>query len=555
MPRTLTAKGTEMLGSIPVRFREDPDVDAVLTCYGREAERLAATRDTVTGGLISPELADERMLPLWERLLQVPVPPANVTLLARQQSAAAYLLALRQSGTGSWWERTVDRIVKAAESNLLLEADFEDTPLGTLIPQDDGTGLRVPYGGAWGISTDGTDGAFDFADVVLHNEPTWQQTPVKALHVQTSASGGVYLVQTVGVGPAAVYRVRLRTKIIQQSGAGNIELFLHWYRADGTTSISTLTGTSFTTVGEHVYDALVTAPALAGVCRVYVHMNDTSGFLEAFVDDVYFGPEGPWSYLENVPDPQPVNLLTDPRMTATANWTTSTTGSATVAASLATDLDLDKRGIQYVVTPPGSGAFTFSLFTAGAAIGPAGAVAAGDWVGVRLRVKVLDGPIPHANGMIVGVSVKTAALGSLTVFTAATVAAATPTPDGTILELVGKVQLTAALVPTASRVGLELDIQSTAGDSHAPYTIVVGRAMIVKLVDGNAPVPVYWNSATAGTWSGTPDASTSTRVVPAVGHVRVDLPFATGTAELGKVTTLIQRITDSHLVLDVHAAT
>lgn len=114
MARVLTAKGLEYLASVPVGMQEDPDVQAVLHCYAKEEERRAAAREQMMGAVVTPARADDRTIGIWERLLGLEIAPAGASLATRQQTASAYLVALRRSGTGSWWEETLQRIAPGA---------------------------------------------------------------------------------------------------------------------------------------------------------------------------------------------------------------------------------------------------------------------------------------------------------------------------------------------------------------------------------------------------------------------------------------------------------
>lgn len=143
MPRPLTPLGLEFVAAIPVRLREDPDVEAVMHVYAREWERLRAAREQVAAGLVTPGKAADRVLRLWESLLGLPVAPVGVSVATRQATAKAYIAALLQSGTGRWWEDTVTRIAGPGWTYAEhVMGDAASPPIGTIhitLPQPSGT--------------------------------------------------------------------------------------------------------------------------------------------------------------------------------------------------------------------------------------------------------------------------------------------------------------------------------------------------------------------------------------------------------------------------------
>lgn len=109
-PDAITAKGRAFIDALPVRVREDPDIVAVQHCYGKEAELLDVAREGLVANAF-PEHADEAGLAWWEWLLGTTVAPVGLTVEQRRATVVAFEEALRTSGSGRWWEETLERIV------------------------------------------------------------------------------------------------------------------------------------------------------------------------------------------------------------------------------------------------------------------------------------------------------------------------------------------------------------------------------------------------------------------------------------------------------------
>lgn len=109
MARVLTDRGRELLADLPPVYRDDPDIQAVITCYGRESERIDDTMVELRNQFF-PQLAD-KLLKAWEALTGTTLEPAALTVEERRQIVLALLRRLRASSAGSEWELNVTVLV------------------------------------------------------------------------------------------------------------------------------------------------------------------------------------------------------------------------------------------------------------------------------------------------------------------------------------------------------------------------------------------------------------------------------------------------------------
>lgn len=109
MARVITERGRELLADLPPMYRDDPDIQAVITCYARESERVDDSIIELRNQLF-PHLADT-LLKAWEALVGTTLEPAGQTVEERRQLVLALLRRLRASAEGREWEDDVTALV------------------------------------------------------------------------------------------------------------------------------------------------------------------------------------------------------------------------------------------------------------------------------------------------------------------------------------------------------------------------------------------------------------------------------------------------------------
>lgn len=103
-------RAVEMLEDLPPFLREDPDVRAVIYCFGREAERQELTLDVLLQQFF-PQTATSLGLPWWETLTELTVAPMGAADEDRQATVVAFLRRLVSALGGLDWVDAVTTLV------------------------------------------------------------------------------------------------------------------------------------------------------------------------------------------------------------------------------------------------------------------------------------------------------------------------------------------------------------------------------------------------------------------------------------------------------------
>lgn len=574
MVRVLTPLGAQFMAELPVQFADDPDVTAVQHVFAREFERMEEKRNALAAGLASPVRADERLLPVWERLLGLPVAPAGLTVEARQAAAGSFLERVRAGGTGAAWVAAVDRLVEGYRLNRLVDAGFEEgedggssawavPPVAGYDPAVYGEATRALYLESIGWS----------ALQVVPLAESWQETPGHALSLSSTEADPYVEQGPVGgwpVLPGISYRVKFAKKVTAQNNFGKLIMMLVWRDV----SNATITSSSFgggageNTLGVHVIDGTAVAPAGAVTCRVLLQAASAAGVgsaISGYVDDIDFRFVGGWSYREYVsPENRRQNRVFDPKPKGAAgvNYTLHpnaqfpTPSMATMTKTAVTaDPDFGPSGNALRIDIGASaGLSQFELFES---TDNEGLLEADKWYGMRMRVRI-DIAVASANGeLVASVTSRVAAGGALSVYTPSGVHSnrLSTYAAGSVIELVGKFK-TGATPIVSFRFGASVYGNGTPITTAQRYT--VGRFMVAPLKGETSEVPEWFDGDGGldvwGTeWLGTVDNSVSQEYTVLPGVVKVRVPFAVASVEFAQISRFLGLISDAHLQIGVNA--
>lgn len=162
-------------------------------------------------------------------------------------------------------------------TNLINNPDFESGNLG------------------WGI--DGTTAGilgFDHFEIISMAEG-WQDTPGHSLYVSSTIQG--FVGQTVEIPESRVMTLAMNKRVVSSSGSGGVGIRLLWKATSTGGSIDTEDHwmTSSDAVSSTIYHhlAVVTPPDGANYVTVRIFVNNGSGSVEAYIDDINLLAESP----------------------------------------------------------------------------------------------------------------------------------------------------------------------------------------------------------------------------------------------------------------------